>query len=86
MLFFKFNLRLNLNRNQLLILILFVLIKTSYQISDLGDEDINTLKRNPEGCNTQIATVVGLQYKPGTKTSLSFCNADALKGGNCCSD
>lgn len=55
-------------------------------IDDLGDKDIKIQNKNPEGCHTGVGTVVGLQYKPGDKQSVAFCNQDALKGGNCCSD
>ena len=55
-------------------------------MGDLREKDIAVYGKNPEGCNIGVGTVVGLTYKPGEKTSVKFCNNDALKGGNCCSE
>lgn len=42
--------------------------------------------KNPKECHKQVGDVIGLGYNPGQKSSVRFCNAEASKGGNCCSD
>jgi hypothetical protein len=77
---------MNLNLSKILLIFLILTIKKITSVSDLGENDINAISKNPAGCHPGVGDVVGLKYKPGDKTTLAYCNGDALKGGNCCSE